>query len=290
MISVREAKDFGVIPKEYENVIKDKCICGADYFISRNRKTLMCSDERCDIKNAYRGAEMLSLLGVKGMGFSYCYTLLKQNKFKSHIGILIATPDLHPNSVGYSTREFNCRQIQNALSEPVSFRTMVSKLAIPGLKENALNIFKGIDSHSEYMKAMMKFERAQRPLQSFVSSALGSYGDLADTITNTLIEYDLDIKIAEKVFNIIPDSNKEYKIAITGRIELEGNFTRTEFESHLREIGKGQISVRINKALASVDYVVCDSPSNSLTYNTGKQRNILITSKEFCDIVRKGVK
>ena len=285
MITVREAKEFGTIPKDYHEIVDDKCKCGADYLISKNRKTIMCSDERCVIKNAYRASEMLNLLGVKGMGFSYCYRMLVQNRFASHIGILVAPAQNHPSELGASDREFNRRQIERALAEPVNFRTMVSKLAIPGLKEQALTVFKGVNSYEDYWNKV-KGIKGENPLWSFVGQKMGSYGDLSIGIVRTLVEYDTDIQIAEKVFNIIPDSKKEYKIAVTGRIEREGNMTRDQFESYLRELGKGQVTVRINKALASVDYVVADYPSNSLTYNTGKSRGVLITSDKFCDIIR----
>ena len=105
-VTIRDAKEMGIIPKQYEEVFPDFCECGSENIIKKSLTQAMCCDPRCKVKLAYALSEMFSRFGVKGVGDETCkkmiYGIYDKLKYKSHLEVFLLEYADYPSSLIYT--------------------------------------------------------------------------------------------------------------------------------------------------------------------------------------------
>lgn len=274
------------LPEAFHKYVPDKCVCGAPLALSHTRKVLRCTDVKCPTKGAHRMSEMLENFGVKGFGVGFCTKMLNENKnWESHLDLWNAKEQNFPLNISFEVMQDALAQLDLAKKKPMTVKEFISRLALPNLKTNSMKIFTGVDDFMVLAKELTTLD----DLWNFVCDGLETDGLTAESVYLTLSMYWADIIKIYNNFTIIPDVKTEYKIAITGDIWREADVSRDEFGDYVKSITNGKVGVHICKALASVDYVIADNVSKSRTYLAGESRKVLITSKEFCDKLRRGL-
>ena len=233
-VTVKDAKEMGLIPVDFASYFEDKCLCGSDRIISMNLKQMQCVDPKCPIKQALALHNMFSRFGCKGVGEEICKQayngIIQANKsFKEHNGegflktssyleLLI----LHPNYFPMSFRSTVAGDTfilyrDYIISKRLTFGELVSQLGLPELETSALKLFAGINS----------FEQLKEEIQSAGSisrfcDSRGFYDPMKKFWFNQSLE---DIYIASVIFSqsIRQTGLQVENICITGSIYPNGS-------------------------------------------------------------------
>ena len=91
-ISVREAKEVGIIPDFAAEYFPERCQCGSEMILDKfSRARLQCCNPFCSVKQAYMLSEMFRRFGIKGMYIicGYCERCCFPNLFLSLFNICI---------------------------------------------------------------------------------------------------------------------------------------------------------------------------------------------------------
>lgn len=291
-ISVKEAKESGLIPKEFAEYVPDTCdCCKSDYMISLNRTILRCCNPLCVNKLAKRMSKMFSNFEVDGVGDETCILLTKicidRGYFKvptyTEIFRVVKEQDL---SAFLGQRWFiivnACNRI---MSTRMSFAEMVSKLAIPTMDKTCFQYFGNINNTEHLVKELSEKGVMGYLGQFGVASVDKGYNLKENLKTISNFEYNMSVPL------ILP-SLMDRKICITGSISVDGyRLSRKEFLELLRLEsmidGNPIIHFHESKAFDSLDYVIADGPSSSSKYQEGASRGIIITAQEYLDNLRK---
>lgn len=305
-ISVEMAKEQGIIPVEYFNIIKDKCVCGSDMIISRNRKKLMCCDPRCKIKLGFRLAKTFEKFECKNLGPSTCKSVINQVwdklKYKSHVEALLLTPSEFPRVLDGAKGQDYKIGLYTIQNSSLTLANVIAKLGLPELDTTAREIFSNYKSVDEFIEAVDKSGN----LITFLSK-LGIHDRKVAYYINDSIP---DFYLAEQLVgdNIKDIAFKQVNICLTGRLKYDGlPITKTNYLKFLNEssiASDGTVIFEFNQcsAVDSVPYIVYSSVSDNAKYlaglererkylqQTGKQKKILVTPEELVNIVAKVVK
>lgn len=266
-ITIKSAKDTGLIPTPWHNIFKDTCIyCDSDMVISDSLTIMHCSNPRCFRRIAGQVTSILSELGYKGWGESKVYSYVKQNRIDSALQFILDPP--------YELS--NLRQDITDLK--YSYIQLIQLLNIPNLKDRVPQLFKGIDTFEEYTNEV----NLAGGLLKFCESRLGGTV-LPVSIAEILATYYPELACIHDVFPVVKHASKVMLIAITGTVQnVTDNgkrLTKDAYISVLNDILRpAGLAIRKSDALASVSYIVADSPSNHAKYRKGLERGNLITS------------
>lgn len=285
---ITKAKEIGKIPPEFHDSFPDYCSepgCRTPLEISENRKRVWCPNIRCMTKVAHRMTDMLVNFGIKDMGFAYCHDMVRQNKYKSHVSILVADLAQHPTNVSAHIATRNIENIRKVFEKVYMYKNLISMIALPGLGVTAQNIFQGISSYEQYVSVLQNY---RNNVFEFVSARTNGHIKSSE-YARTLLEFDAELRVLSNIFKIRPDAKQTVNIAVTGGISKIGRMSRDEFGELINGLAQGVYEFRIGKALASAKWVVADSPSNSTTYEAGLERGILITSEELVNKIKEEV-
>lgn len=295
-MKISEAFEKGIIPKEYEGVFPLKCSCGADIEISETLTKMWCPSERCTHKQIARMCKMLQAFGVKDIGESYCEELWECLELygldSSYMNVFLLPLHRYPYM---RTNEFNLKRFKSiqqvvkdsVLNNNLTFSDLIFKMSLPGLGSNAYKLCDGFANHVHMIKyANLKYK--SRSMYNLICSRFG-YGVTSKNILNTLVQFNDDIILAEKIFSLRPPVGRVIKVAITGRIKNVGKYTRNDFLKYCNELCGDKAMVVDAPPSNSIEFVVADEESNSSTYSYGEDYNILIDSKEFISWLRNEV-
>lgn len=291
--TVTDAKALGIIPKAYHNVFKETCECGSDFIVKKNLTTVQCCNPRCFIKLGYMLAETLSRFDVKGIGPETCIDLVKNKynslKYKSHVEFLAFTsadlPEWLNNARGdtYLSCLYDIRQHEYSIGD------LSANLAIPAFDTTIKKLLKPYSSVDELVKNISD--------AGGISNYLNRYGIADRQKAFYLKEFLPDLVLAEYLFagNVRLKGMHTVSICITGYLRVDGkSMTKKAFVELLNLAGKAEDGTQLlefnqTSAVESVPYIVADAPSTNSKYLRGKARNVLITSTELLNEVRKVV-
>lgn len=288
-MKIQKAFDSGLIPASYVGVIPLKCHCGEELEVNDTLTKMWCPSERCDWKQVARMNKMLTAFGVKDIGESYCVELWREMKNvgldDSHVNVFRLTYPDYPDrfSDEVTLKKFN--NIQKVITDSLfdtgyTFGELVSKLSLPNFDINARNLLIGFNCLEDMILYVKSMYPGEYSLYTFVRERFG-YGVQSRKIYNTLYTFQKDIKIAEEIFGLRLSVRKQIRVAITGRIECAGRFTRKEFVKHCNDMCSGYAEIVDSSASSSVQWVIADESSDSSKYNYGVRNGILINSSEF---------
>lgn len=288
-ISVKQAKEDGLIPQEYWRVFRDKCECGSDMIISKNRTFIKCCDPRCPIKLGKMLSQTFANFGMKNISDGTTLPLMKEiihvKGIYSHIAALRLDSSWKPLNLFGVKGEIYYDNLDQIYSKRYTVGDLVSKLSIPTLDTTAKKIFDVYPTLDSLIK------RGNGDLRI----PLRKCGIYDTKVVYYLDTYFEDIKTALELFknNIFTTIYETVDIVVTGSVSPEGIYmSRNEFIDYINSLtmlqdGRQIIGFKLSGALQSVDYIIADQPSNSRKYKVGLERNVLITSTEFVNLIRE---
>lgn len=285
-ISVAQAKESGLIPESYTNIFPDKCVCGSDMIISKNRKCIKCCDPRCYIKIGKMLSQLFANFGAKNISDGTTIPLIQELKnvkgTETHLEALKLDGSWVPLTLIGAKEDIYYDALDMVFKEKRTFADIVSKLAIPALDTTARKIF-------EFYENVKELEE-----QSNLLDALSPCGIYDPKVAYYLETYMEDIKLAEEIFSkhILTNIGGVIDIVITGAVAPDGvTMSRNEFVSYLNELatlddGCQLLEFRNCTALQTCNYVIADVPSSSRKYKAGQERGVLISSTDFVNSVK----
>lgn len=301
-ITIREAKDRGLIPAIYQDpnnpeggVFPDHCTCGSENVISLNLKRAKCCNPRCPVKMGYALSEMFTRFGIKGVGDAICAKMVKGTydklQYKSHVEILMLEPADYPISVRDTVAAYDFyRGTLQMKSRELTFPDLIANLGIEGLGSNSKKLFEGIQSFDQLAEEIKRVGNTKMYCIH--------HGVADENVMANLYIHLIDIAVAEFIFAscLRRTGMINIPITITGRIYLNGvHYTKEEFVRYCNNIARLENGEQLfeiqfkNKALESVQFIVADTPSNSAKYRAGLRRNNLITGQAFVDYIKEEV-
>lgn len=292
-ITVSQAKEINLIPEEYHKSFDDNCKCGSEMIIKNTLTEIQCCDPRCSIKLGYALAELFSRFGCKGMGEETCKSIVRQKrsdlKIPSHIELLTMLPDDYPE-VLYGAKQFDyVTAKEQIMSRKMSFGEMISLIAIPEFHEDAKKIFSKYNSLREVVEEI----KAHKYMQDWFATK-GVYSTMKLFYFSTFIR---DIALAETIFfdNLRAVGMIKLPIVVTGRLSLDGvRMSEAEFIELCNNVvtlenGTRLLEISSVSAVNSVPFIVADFETTNRKYLIGKERGVLITSKQFIDYLKERV-
>lgn len=182
---LRKAKAF---PKEFLNCLaENKCVCGADHYITETLSMIYCSNPFCLEKMVDRQVSMLVDLGIKNMGASKCKSFLSDNGITNPYAIFAYDPDedgpLYEGcSMKFSKAMFD--QIDEKRSMTLADYIAIGNL--PGIQTKAKKLVQGFDDLNVF------YEELETEGIMFVQNQLGIKGkrvdDIEDFFTDDVLE------------------------------------------------------------------------------------------------------
>lgn len=309
--AVSELKVMGVIPEEYAEYFPDHCSgCGSENImvydpsnLDRNLKSGMCCNPKCRLKQGYALAELMARFGCKGLGENTCLKIYdafisedlrriasgrkRLLESDTYVEILKIEWSDYPMSIrSYEKTSDFYYECQRLRCMPVTFPSMVAKLGLPELDNNALKLFHGVFDCKDLAEKI----KSDVGVSQFCARR-GFYDKmLVFWVANSLY----DFAAAQIVFwkALRPMGMEDMRICITGRVRLGGlPVTKREFVDRCNMAvnvdGVQLAEVSECAAMESVDYIVCDAITNSAKCRAGlrreavEKRKILITADEF---------
>lgn len=286
--SVKNAKETGLIPPEYEKIFPDKCECGSDMIISDNRTFIKCCDPRCPIKLGKMLSQTFANFGMKNVGDGTTIPLIKEmihiKKISSHVAALRLDSTWKPLSLFGAKGDIYYDNLNQIFSKKYTLGDLISKIAIPSLDTTAKKIF---DNYPSVESLLQHGDGDLRiPLRK-----CGIYDTKVVYYLDTYLQ---DIYLATELFknNILSTVYDDINIVITGSVAPEGvPMSRNEFIEYINELtilpdGRQIVGFKLSGAVQSVEYIIADQPSNSRKYKIGLERNIIISSTDFVKLVK----
>lgn len=285
-MTVAYAIESGLIPADMAESFEDviTCpFCGSGLQITETLGSISCENPKCSRRRKKRGEDILANFGLKGYSYGFARDMIDFKKLKTPLALFLLTEIEFPPQWALYENDYRIK-VKAILDRPVLFREVIKNLALPGLGDTALRLFKGV-YHYDHYKAIVK---EMGGLEQFVGRCLG-FGISNDAMCYTLKTYDLELLLASTMFNLVPDNCDEVVIAITGNVSKIGKMNRKKFMEYIRDLGRPLgLTFRDCKAFDSCKYFVCDEPSNSKTYIAGLALRRLIDSEEFVNKILNG--
>lgn len=290
-ITVKRAKELGVIPKKYAELFPDRCKCGSENIITGSLTHAMCCNPRCVYKLGYALSELFTRFDIKGLGDAICAQMISsvydKLKYKSHVEIIGMEPNEYPYAVISTVKGQEmyqaCKQIRK---RSLTFTDLVSMIGIPQFSTSSGKLLTGIHS----LKHLCDLAAREGGIKNFCANR-GVYDSMKVFWFYQSIP---DIFVAEQVFgdNMRLEGLVKVKICITGSITIDGTrVTRNKFVELCNKVGckdgRQIVEVQNTSAKESCQYVIADYESNTAKYLAGKERGVLITSKEFIDKIKE---
>ena len=290
-VTVKEAKSLEIIPPEYGGIFQDYCRCGSENIVDKSLMHAMCCNPRCRHKLGYALSELFSRFDVKGLGDAICSQMINavydKLKYKSHIEVIGMEYNEYPYQLMGTAKGQEmyqaCKQIRQ---RSLTFTDLVSMIGIPKFSTSSGKLLSGINS----FKQLCDIAAREHGIRNFCTNR-GVYDSLKVFWFYQSLP---DIWVAEQVFgdNMRPEGMVKIKICITGSITIDGNhITRNKFVELCnlvgRKDGKQIIEVQNTTAKETCSYVIADYESNTSKYMAGKERGVLITSKEFLNKIKE---
>lgn len=300
-ISVKEAKETGIIPVSYHTIFKDRCLCGSENIVrlSDNKEnadaitSVQCCNPRCYIKLAGNLAQMMRKYEISDFGFetakeliSYTYPNLEH---KSHLDVLLLNGEDLPYLAGSRITALG-QLVTQLVKSKQSLAQLLSSIGIPQWDSSIYPVAKDFSSVIEIVDAINKAGDTR--------NFLAQYGIRSIQKIYYFEEYIPDMYIAEYIIgqaNIRKKAIRSIKIAITGELYFNGKrTTKSEYINILNDISVTKDGIQIfeftqTSGAVTAPYVVADLVSTSAKYLTGKRNNTLITSNQLYDKIKKVV-
>jgi len=258
-ITIREAKEIGILPEEYHECIAETCRteiggCGEDLYTTRNLKTQKCMNPRCILKQTGRMVQMLNNFGIIGIGPKFARNFMVNNGFVSHINILVATKEQMYATGRFADSARLYKRIQEVLAQRYTYADIISRMGFPGLGVTAKDIFRDF-YNLEVMEAFLSLTNRTR--FDYLMSLNGISFKKATEIEKTMDTFRVELVQIANIFKLLVPGKKHIKLVMTGDI-VYYCMTKPNYIAYLNRVFEGYISFEDAKqSVKSADYVVC---------------------------------
>lgn len=302
-LTVKEAKNLELIPKDYWDYFPDNCECGSENIITSSLQQPQCCNPKCYIKQGYALSELLTRFKCKGLGPARCIEIIKELspkfEYDSYVEVLNFEYDDLPFSLAQKAYSLDLiDSIHRIKDEKITFPILMSNLAIPTLGDKALKLFHGINSFSNFVDELKKYGG----LPNFCSKR-----GVRDTMVLFWIKQSIvDMWLADTIMhsNLRMEGIVRLEICITGFLHLDGKrITKDAFVKLCNDMMVNKDGVQLfeivqNTAKVGAVHIIADSPSNSAKYLAGLRRGeeididgvkrkVLMSSAEFINYLKE---
>lgn len=296
-ITMKQAKEEGIIPDYLYDVFKNECVCGSEVIIQRNRKRFMCCDTECFEKKAWTIEEVFSRIGAKNTGISFSREVARKLEkrypkmplFKQFYLGGIQPGDL--STVDYITY---CDAMRLLKSKEYTFSEIISVMSIPGFNTKLNYLFRKFDTFEALEKEINKYS-------SFRSFCV--INCITDVTVMFNLYYNLEnIKYAYLFFkqNMVRAASETITIAATGSLVIDGRkLSRNEIAPYLNKIVTDETGRRIinislvNSFTRACRYLLADSPQpghrkyrDAMAREQETGRKMIVTGQYIADRLR----
>lgn len=293
-MSIKEAKEKGLLPVDYHNYFKDRCECGCEFIIKNNLTTVQCCNPRCFIKSAYRLSNLLENFGLKGVASRTCESIILSYSDVgldiSHIQAFVLSLFRHPDALlGTAKLDVYKSNVTEMLERKYTFSELLSKLALPDFGTRSDKIFEGIQGIDDLLNKV-------KEVGSY-SAFFARRGVYDEAKINSFQTYIGDIILLTSILeqNVRRQGLQHIAICITGSLAPNGIKTIKQAyidmlnEASITKDGIQLFEFSMSSAVKSVPYIVADYKSNTSKYTEGLNRNVLISSTDLLNIVKRTV-
>lgn len=257
ILTIKEAKENGMIPSEYHSSIIDNCYsCGGPIYTTRNLKKQFCGNLRCNLKVEGRMIKMLNNFGIIGVSRAYAEKFLKSNDLHSHLYIFLASLE-EMQRTGYLSKSCDLfRDIERIKSYKYTFAEVLSKMALPGLDETAITVFRDFYNIQSFYECL---NILNMDVYSFLIRIPGIGPKKAANIEKVLKDFDVEIQSIPGIFKLRMPGKDHIKLVITGELH-RFVMDKATYIRYLNRIFEGYLSFEWTpEAVVSADFVITDN-------------------------------
>ena len=285
-MKMSDAFKEGLIPAYYDKYFPVICPdCGEDLHISSSLTNYRCVNKNCIQKRAVRLSKFLYGLGIKNFGRDLAYEYFKENTNDSILDILVADKDKLPKKMSARRKSIYKSKFTEIANVNLQFKELVQLLDMPNIDKDIIKIFRGVNSYQDYQDLLDKYGSHFE----LVKVRLGMKSITRPKyIATTLMEYDSDIQMIEKIFKNMKYDNGRYTlICMTG---IPAGYT--DKERFLREMSDILgVNLELTASLEKAVFVVYSAKGTETYRNAyANYRKKLITPGEFVEIVKEAAK
>lgn len=296
-MTVKEAKELNIIPEDYK-FLPEKCpTCKSDLIVNDNLTSMECSNIYCLDRVSNRAEQMLKNFNIAGVGIQFCKKFFTIYPYHNHTVILISSLEQLIKVGGEAQGKSAFQQIRRVISRIWTFDDIVAKLALPYLNQDAYKVFKNIGGWKAFKYALKKLNITY---EEYLSSIDG-FGEIkAKNISETLINFDVDLRIVDNLFKKYIGNKKSFTICITGYPGFK-SMTKQEFINYIKKLCDGYISIIEKKSFTyDCDFLIASnkymgypietlSNKHRLALKREEEENttLILTAEEFINIVLK---
>jgi hypothetical protein len=267
-ITVVKAKQIGLIPKKFESVFPDVCICGSDMMARINDGSVTavtCCDPGCYVKLGYQAAEVFSKYGYKGIGANTCKKLVSSvvNKNGSAKLYDILVDGLYYNELGEFVEEELTEAINIIRTSKVSFGKFVARLCYPFIGDKFDDVLSGVSSFEELIDRIY----TGGGILNFFSQR--GVRDLNVIFCFAFFANDIGKLCSEFSDSIIASSENKVPVCMTGRMNTSiGILTKSDFLEKcnllvMKDDGKKDFDIISVEAVRKAAFVIVGEDSRA---------------------------
>lgn len=309
-LSIQDALEREIIPRQYDKVFDRHCKCGSERMvrISKNSKSvtgIACCDSHCPLKITYQLDEIFQRFHFKGIGPALCFRVVSyfsERKDQLKVSDILMESGVYNDLSGAEELawESGLEAIKNSKQTMGKF---IYKLSYPGLGSKFEDVFRGISSVDQMIEALQK--------EGFKNFFINR-GIKSDTVIYYVSQYLIEIVDLLEFYSqsITNSAEKVFTVCMTGRMDTAyGKFTKDQFIQQciaLLECNKLDtfFSLEQVSSVSKAEFVVAGT--DSVAENTVKYRDalkkqerirqesgntdfkILFSPDEFFTLIQKG--
>lgn len=254
-------------------------------------RDLVCTNEECSCRTKQIIFNIFDSVGIDGIGPAIIEKVIFEYELTSIEQTFDFCERVHPEELidllGPAKGKLFLKVIDSITINPIDIKKLILNCNIPNVGESATNaIVKEYNTYNKFNSLIEVYKN---------SGLITEFENLVDLIEfPNYLARDNFIKYFERIidlFNYYPlvifkdeskDKNqKEYKIAITGKLEIP----RSSMLELFNEYNASVIEVSVNKA----DFLVTNvTDGTSSKFKTAKEKGIpIISEKDFLEMIKK---
>lgn len=296
--SVRQMKDSGLIPAEFEDYVSDKCECGSDRIMNDVGTVITCCNNKCYIKMGYNLDKFFKYFDCKGLGPATCISICKK-AVKDEIFILPSFVEIlncferFQGLLGAKYYDL-LEAVDKIHKTPLSFYQMIQYIGVYGFDRKCSTVFEGVKNSQDLIAKL----KETSVLDFFAKRGVYDRKKILDFYLSLT-----DIQAFELLHRgkLLLPAKRQIKVCITGSVRPNGHgLSRKEFIAYCNALGQVDgvpiFSFVESKAFGSASYFVFDRPTGSQTEMAARQRQalqpnekIIYTSTEFVNLIKSEV-
>lgn len=266
--------------------------CDSLIITTEELTTLKCSNSKCPMHMAHKADKMFKTLGIKDMGSSVAFSLIKENNLDSHLKILSLTNQQMPRNNSPEVREKIFNRLQVGRRQKLGVVLDIAQ--VPGIGDKTSELITaGYSSFKEFFESFSNGRELAFHIQNSLN--LKNLTDNTKIRAYHLLQHKYDLLQMDELFEIIKSGKDKLHVVMTDTITsvVSNSFNLSNRKNYIKLLNdkyEGIVTFIDNgSSLSSADVLLTDS-----TKLTNKRKNALthrvpiLTFADFADNI-KGV-